>query len=54
MSNTTIADLVLTLQAKDQAEEVEYVIVAKSTSQLVAVNAHKQAQPMIKFLKLIG
>lgn len=54
MRNTTIADLITTLQAKDQAEEIEYVIVVKATGELVALNAHEQSKPMIRFLKLIG
>lgn len=54
MSNTTIADLVTTLQAKDQAAEVEYVIVVQATGELVAANAQEQAKPMARFLKLIG
>ena len=54
MSNTAIADLITTLQSKDQAEEVEYLIIVQATGELVAVNAHEQAKPMARFLKMIG
>lgn len=48
---TTVADLILVLQAKDQAAKVEYVI-CKTDGEFVAVNVEKQAQPLIKMLKL--
>lgn len=48
-----VAELIEKLKEKDQAAEVEFIVV-KTDGELVTMDVSKQAKPLIKLLKMFG
>jgi hypothetical protein len=49
----TVAELIKHLETKDQASEVEFIVV-KTSGEIVCMDVQSQAVPMIKALKMFG